>query len=74
LPEDLQAQLPLSARPVTSIPAPAQNLQALSRAVIAATIENCQGNISQASRLLGISRQTVYRTLARERMGKPIMG
>jgi len=65
LPEDLQAQL--HALPAPS-PAP-QSLQALSHAAIASAVEDCGGNISQAARVLGISRQTVYRRLVREGIG-----
>jgi len=59
LPEDLQGQLqqPASAQ--------AHSLQALSHAAIARALEASGGNISQAARVLGISRQTVYRKLAR---------
>jgi len=61
LPEDIQAQLQT---PPAPDPTP-QNLHALSRAAIARAVEHCGGNISQAARVLGISRQTVYRRLAR---------
>jgi len=70
LPEDLQAQLQkqFTAARAAPVSVPTQNLQALSRAVIARTVEECCGNISQAARLLGISRQTVYRKLAQGRL------
>ncbi len=41
----------------------AHNLQALSDAAIRAALASCQGNLSQAARSLGISRQTLYRKL-----------
>lgn len=41
------------------------NLKALSRSVIAQALEHNRGNISQAARALGISRQTLYRKLQR---------
>ena len=41
----------------------AQNLQALSRAAIRQALDSSRGNISQAARDLGISRQTLYRKL-----------
>jgi len=65
LTEDIQAQL----HPSDTAPMPPAipNLQALSHAAIARAVEESQGNISQAARLLGISRQTVYRRLARGR-------
>jgi len=67
LPEDVQAQLQV---PAPMMPA-AQSLQALSRTAIAWAVEHCAGNISQAARLLGISRQTLYRKLAKEQIGNP---
>jgi transcriptional regulator of acetoin/glycerol metabolism len=42
---------------------PPQNLDELSRSAIRQALESCRGNISQAARLLGISRQTLYRKL-----------
>ncbi|HEX5804807.1 MAG TPA: sigma-54-dependent Fis family transcriptional regulator [Macromonas sp.] len=44
---------------------PPQNLDELSRQAVQQALESCRGNISQAARLLGISRQTLYRKLAR---------
>jgi transcriptional regulator of acetoin/glycerol metabolism len=41
-----------------------QNLAQLSQAVIRQALDNCGGNMSQAARRLGISRQTLYRKLA----------
>ncbi|CAB5663446.1 Acetoin catabolism regulatory protein [Delftia tsuruhatensis] len=69
LPDDFQAQLHKSARlaPATPPAAPAQNLDELSRSAVRQALENCRGNISQAARMLGISRQTLYRKLARDR-------
>ncbi len=65
LPDDLVEEL--SAIPQQTLPAPGisepQNLKQLSRAAIQLTLENCHGNISQAARHLGISRQTLYRKL-----------
>jgi transcriptional regulator with PAS, ATPase and Fis domain len=40
-----------------------QNLKQLSRSAINLALENSHGNISQAARHLGISRQTLYRKL-----------
>jgi transcriptional regulator of acetoin/glycerol metabolism len=42
---------------------PPQNLKELSMSVIRQTLEECRGNVSKAARLLGISRQTLYRKL-----------
>ena len=65
LPDDLVEEL-------TAIPTPAavpiahtapQNLEELSRSAIKQALESCHGNISEAARRLGISRQTLYRKL-----------
>jgi transcriptional regulator of acetoin/glycerol metabolism len=65
LPDDLLEEL--SATPPTplpaALPAAAQNLKELSRSAIQQAMESCHGNISAAARLLGISRQTLYRKL-----------
>jgi transcriptional regulator of acetoin/glycerol metabolism len=68
LPDDFQAQLHKGARlaPGPQPPRPAQNLDELSRAAMRQALENCRGNVSQAARMLGISRQTLYRKLARD--------
>lgn len=42
----------------------AHNLDELSRQAITRCLEACRGNVSEAARLLGISRQTLYRRLA----------
>jgi transcriptional regulator of acetoin/glycerol metabolism len=41
-----------------------ENLDALSRAAIRRALDSSCGNISQAARRLGISRQTLYRKLS----------
>ena len=41
-----------------------QSLQALSQAAIQQALQSASGNVSQAARQLGISRQTLYRKLA----------
>ncbi|MEN9316317.1 MAG: hypothetical protein RIS35_2710 [Pseudomonadota bacterium] len=43
---------------------PPQNLEELSRAAIRQALESCRGNVSHAARVLGISRQTLYRKIA----------
>ena len=42
---------------------PATDLKTLSHAAIAQMLQQCRGNVSQAAKLLGISRQTLYRRL-----------
>ncbi len=44
-----------------------QNLDELSRKAVQQALESSRGNISQAARLLGISRQTLYRKLGEAR-------
>jgi transcriptional regulator of acetoin/glycerol metabolism len=66
--EDLQGIVPQPPAPAAGAPAAAasaapRNLQELSRAVIRQTLEHRRGNVSQAARDLGISRQTMYRKL-----------
>jgi len=51
----------MSPTPVTE---PLQNLDQLSRAAIRQALQSSGGNMSQAARRLGISRQTLYRKLA----------
>ena len=70
LPDDLTEDLTASERVVTSwceprtlAPEMSHNLQALSRAAIEQALQSSQGNMSQAAKKLGISRQTLYRKL-----------
>ena len=63
--EDLRAPArPGTARPTSATPDTApRNLQELSRQAIRQTLQTRRGNVSQAARDLGISRQTLYRKL-----------
>ncbi|MBP6851215.1 MAG: sigma-54-dependent Fis family transcriptional regulator [Rhodoferax sp.] len=65
LPDDLAEAL--TAGPVLPAsawgPAQPHNLQALSRHAVQQALEASRGNISHAARVLGISRQTLYRKL-----------
>lgn len=65
LPEDIAEELtalPRKTLPPASDRAP-QNLEELSRSAIRQALENSRGNVSQAARSLGISRQTLYRKI-----------
>jgi transcriptional regulator of acetoin/glycerol metabolism len=59
--EELNA-LPQPDAPAAAVGAP-QNLRELSRSAIQHALESSRGNISEAARRLGISRQTLYRKL-----------
>jgi transcriptional regulator with PAS, ATPase and Fis domain len=65
LPDDMAEEL--TALPRRTLPSAAegapQNLEELSRSAIRQALENSRGNISQAARSLGISRQTLYRKI-----------
>jgi transcriptional regulator of acetoin/glycerol metabolism len=67
LPDDVTEELTALAQPVPFSPAEAggsHNLEALSRVAIQQALASSGGNISQAARRLGISRQTLYRKLS----------
>ena len=65
LPDDMVEELSAPAPGVTAavVAGTAQNLEELSRNAIRRAVESSGGNISQAARSLGISRQTLYRKL-----------
>ncbi|MFH5256155.1 helix-turn-helix domain-containing protein, partial [Burkholderia semiarida] len=67
LPDDFQAELAQTARSGARHDAAPQSLDELSRSAVRQALENCRGNISQAARMLGISRQTLYRKLDQDR-------
>ncbi|MFG5777237.1 sigma-54-dependent Fis family transcriptional regulator [Comamonas sp. J-3] len=51
------------AEPEAAASLPATNLKSLSHTAIAQSLQQCRGNVSQAAKQLGISRQTLYRRL-----------
>ena len=64
LPDDLLQALQTGAASAARSAAPepeATDLRTLSRLTIERTISECQGNVSEAARMLGISRNTLYR-------------
>lgn len=68
MPDDLvqaltAAPTPTPAQTETTTPPIALNLQQLSQAAIDQALQAARGNMSQAARQLGISRQTLYRKL-----------
>ena len=56
-------QRPAVAVPEAAAMLPISSLKTLSHAAIAQTLQQCRGNVSQAAKQLGISRQTLYRRL-----------
>ena len=66
--EDLLEELQALPATVAAPSASSHNLQALSQSAIAAALEVHRGNVTRAAKSLGISRQTLYRKLAREPM------
>ena len=56
-------QRPAAAVPEAAAMLPITSLKTLSHAAIAQTLQQCRGNVSQAAKQLGISRQTLYRRL-----------
>lgn len=64
LPDDMvEALLAAPREVVRAAEAPPQNLKELSLGAIEQALERCSGNISKAARMLGISRQTMYRKM-----------
>jgi transcriptional regulator of acetoin/glycerol metabolism len=61
LPDDLAEELRWQAPPPATTGAVTENLQELSNATIARAIALSHGNMSEAARRLGISRNTLYR-------------
>ena len=69
LPDDIAEDLAAPTPPVMHAP-PAltgSNLQILTKTAIQQTLEASRGNVSQAARILGVSRQTLYRKMAQDR-------
>ena len=65
LPDDMAEELAATQKHTEAAPkvGVTQNLKALSRAAIQQALEASRGNISEAARRLGISRQTLYRKM-----------
>ncbi|MDD4944083.1 MAG: helix-turn-helix domain-containing protein, partial [Rhodoferax sp.] len=64
LSDDVQEDVALAAQDSAFKPTPpVPNLQELSQAAMRQALERNSGNVSQAARQLGISRQTLYRKL-----------
>jgi transcriptional regulator of acetoin/glycerol metabolism len=59
--EDLNSKPPSLAKMTVSRTA---NLEDLENSAIQQALESSQGNVSRAARILGISRQTLYRKMA----------
>ncbi|HJW27432.1 MAG TPA: sigma-54-dependent Fis family transcriptional regulator [Rhodocyclaceae bacterium] len=65
LPDDVAEELALTPSPPTPRPNRGQNLAELSQTAMRQALEASRGNVSEAARRLGISRQTLYRKLGR---------
>jgi transcriptional regulator of acetoin/glycerol metabolism len=66
LPDDLSEALRQPTTVITqSESVPPENLKELSKAAIAKAVELSNGNMSEAARRLGISRNTLYRKIAK---------
>jgi len=65
LSEDIveEAQSPAAAGPALDADKPQQSLDDLTLEAISQAVDAAHGNISEASRQLGISRNTIYRKL-----------
>jgi transcriptional regulator of acetoin/glycerol metabolism len=66
LPDDITEDLtlPVASVPTDTVKGASQNLEDLARTAIQQALESSKGNVSQAARILGISRQTMYRKMA----------
>lgn len=66
LPDDMVEDLSVPTKPAIADKPPntAPNLQDLAKTAIQQTLATTKGNVSQAARVLGISRQTMYRKMA----------
>ena len=62
LPDDLAADLRAAAAPRVVVDESA-DLRAISERTVRHTVQACAGNLSEAARRLGISRNTLYRKL-----------
>lgn len=63
LPDDLAEELRLVPESIAALADQAENLDALACMAIEKALTTCDGNVSEAARRLGISRNTLYRKL-----------
>jgi sigma-54 dependent transcriptional regulator, acetoin dehydrogenase operon transcriptional activator AcoR len=64
--DDFAAELRGAQVDAVSREAPTEDLRSLSRRAIESCVQGAEGNLSEAARRLGISRNTLYRKLARD--------
>jgi len=61
--DDFAEQLRAGSAPGEAAPQPAEDLRSISRSAIRRALDEAHGNVSEAARRLGISRNTLYRRL-----------
>ena len=62
LPDALQATTAMAADSATPQPAPAASLEQV--------LAQCNGNVSEAARLLGVNRSTIHRRIQRQQLSR----
>jgi transcriptional regulator with PAS, ATPase and Fis domain len=68
LPNDIVEDLSIQNQPLTPVPPArmASKLEYLANTAIQQALASSKGNVSQAARILGVSRQTLYRKMAQD--------